>query len=96
MSQIGIPKYRDLLNKIELNKLKDLLNIICIDYANLTSNESVENRESDSYETYTKQYSVDMIKLKDMGLRSQELINEINNILFIISTRSIPAKIYEE
>jgi len=89
MSQIGIPKYKDLLNNVELNKIKDYLNIICIDFANLTSENAVKNREDDRFEKYTNQYSVDMIKLKDMVLRTQELQNKLNDILFTISTRLV-------
>lgn len=89
MSQIGIPKYKDLLNNVELNKIKDYLNIICIDFANLTSENAVKNREDDRFEIYTNQYSVDMIKLKDMALRTQELQNKLNDILFTISTRLV-------
>ena len=81
MSQIGIPKYKDLINKVELKKVQDLVNAICIDYANLTNNEAVNNREDNSFEVYTKQFEVDLVRLKDMALRSQELVNKINDII---------------
>lgn len=96
MSQIGIPKYKDLINKVELKKVQDLVNAICIDYANLTNNEAVNNREDNSFEVYTKQFEVDLVRLKDMALRSQELVNKINDILYIISTRECLSKLYSE
>ena len=93
-AQVGIPKYKDLLNNTEIAKLKDLIDTICIDYSKLVSKEAVENRESDKCEEYSKQFSIDIIHLQDMVDGAQKLVNQINNDLFIISTRSISNRLY--
>jgi len=93
-AQVGIPKYKDLLNNIEIVKLKELIDTICIDYSKLVSKEAVDNRESDKYETYIKQFSVDIIHLKDMVDGAQKLVNKINEDLFMISTRSVNNRLY--
>lgn len=95
-AQVGIPKYNDLLNANYLDSLKDKISKICLFYGKLANKDSIENRESDNFNTYIDQYNKDMTSVKELCGWSQQLLNELNNILYMISTRSVQNHIFPE
>lgn len=94
MGQVGIPQYRDFFNNVKLAKIKDLINVICLNYSKVASSEAVQNREADEYSIYTKQYVHDINNLKEIILKAQELVNDCNESLFLISSASIQNHVY--
>ena len=94
MGQVGIPQYRDFFNNVKLSKIKDLINVICLNYSKVASSEAVQHREADEYSIYTKQYIHDINKLKEIILKAQELVNDCNESLFLISSASVQNHVY--
>ena len=94
MSKVGIPEYQDLFNSKKLLKIKDLINIICLAYSKVASSEAVQNREDDDYNIYSKQYIHDLNNLKEIILTAQDLINDCNESLYLISSASIQNHVY--
>lgn len=88
-AQIGIPTYKDEINAVKLNEIKEYINGLCFDFAKLSSTEAIENRESDGYEAYAHQYEHDMAVMKDIVSLAQKLQNTVNDSLFAIATREV-------
>lgn len=94
MAQIGITKYRDLLNKTKLQKLKDEIQDVNIEYKKIANDLAVENRESEIFEQYIKQYSSDLQSLINMRKHAAEILRLCDEMTFIISRRSIQQHVY--
>ena len=88
-AQVGIPHYKDLVNKEKIHEFKELINKICLIYAKLSSKDALDNRDSQEYDKYTSQYSVDMMNLKTMCKYAQDLVEECNDTMFLIADRGI-------
>ena len=71
-AQVGIPHYKDLINKEKIHELKELINKICLIYAKLSSKDAMDNRESQEYDKYTSQYSVDLMNLKSLCMHASK------------------------
>lgn len=93
-AQVGIPNYKDLINSAELASLKEKINLIALNYAKMASNEAIENRENESFDVYTAQYTQDLIYLKNICSAAQELVNKCNDTLFDISCKAIGHHVY--
>jgi len=91
-NQIGIPEYKEYVNSFELADFKKMINAICIDFAAMSCQESVENRESDKYELYFNQYQKDLANLKNMVYYAQGLVNKINDLMYNISNGALQRK----
>lgn len=88
-AQVGIPHYKDLVNETKINTLKDIINKICLIYTKLGSKDAFEHRESQDYDVYTSQYTIDMINLKSLCKNAQELVEQCNDTMFLIADRGI-------
>ena len=88
-AQIGIPKYKDIINDEYLKTIKNKINQICLLYGKLSNDKVVENRESDDFEKYSSQYYDDLYNIQSLINYSQDLINDLNHCSFAISTRAI-------
>lgn len=95
MGKIGIPTYDDQLNDLELNEMKKKITGICLDFAKIYSDESKEKRNSDIFDEYVEQFRVDLANLQQMNLYAQQLINQINDMMYTISVRKIDERIWE-
>lgn len=94
-NQLGIPKYKDLMNKELLADLKNNVKELSIRYNMLAAEESVNNRESELFEKYTNQYSNDMDTLSLIRQYAQNIVDICNQANFLISKRSIMKHVYE-
>ena len=74
-------KYKDIINFSLINKLKKYMNDACIIYNTLLRKEKINNRESEFYEVYTKQYSDDMNDLVTLRNRCQEIVDLCNKTI---------------
>ena len=88
-AQVGIPQYKDLINREKLENIKKEISNLCMQYGKLASNENVNNRESDDYYVYSKQYTNDLNSLHALCLHTQKLYKELLDTMYIISVRSI-------
>lgn len=88
-AQVGIPYYKDIVNTTKINEFKEVINKICLIYTKLGSKDACENRESQEYDRYTTQYSVDMMNLKTLCKYAQELVEQCNDTMFLIADRGI-------
>ncbi len=95
-NQIGIPEYKEFINAEKLSELKKSVNGLCLNFAGIASTDAINNRESDKFELYSKQYNSDLMKFQNMIYYAQTIVNEINNIMLNISTNAIQQKFYEE
>mgnify|MGYP007056176606 CR=1 FL=1 len=93
--QVGIPKYKDLLNKTKLNDLTNNIKYISLRFNMLASDKAVENRESDLFEQYTTQYGEDMQNIDFIRQYAQNIVNICNDMNFILSKRAIQYHVYE-
>lgn len=96
MSKIGIPPYNDQMNETELNELKKMINLICLHFTKIASKEACDNRNSELFDDYAKQYAIDLNACEDMVLWSQKLINKLNDIMFTISIRKVDDRLYDK
>lgn len=94
MSQLGIPHYRDLLNKYKLHKLKDEVNMLALSCARLCASDAVENRENEEFPVYMKQYNMDMTNLREIVKNAQRVVNECNEIQYLIVNEAVSHHIY--
>lgn len=92
-AQVGIADYKDLINK-ELVSIRDKMSTIVLDYKKLISTEAVENRESEEFEKYSKQYTNDISTLTQLREYSQSIADFCNNALFMISKDAIIKHVY--
>lgn len=88
-AQVGIPHYKDLVNETKINELKDIINKICLIYTKLGNKDAFEHRESQDYDVYTTQYSIDMSNLKSLCKYAQNLVEQCNDTMFLIADRGI-------
>ena len=88
-AQVGIPQYKDLINTEKIHELKELINKICLIYTKLGNKDALEHRESQDYDVYTSQYSIDMMNLKSLCKYAQELVEQCNDTMFLIADRAI-------
>lgn len=82
-------KYKDIINFSLINKLKKCMNDACIIYNTLLRKEKINNRESEFYEVYTKQYSDDMNDLVTLRNRCQEIVDLCNKTILNMNTYHI-------
>ena len=94
MAKIGVPKYRDVVNAETINKIKDSLNALCIQYNNFVSEKSVSNRESDLWDIYKGQYNLDFKTLAEMRGNAQAIADVCNAALYTISSRALYEHVY--
>ena len=94
-NQLGITKYKDLMNKELLTDMKNNVKELVLRYNMLAAEESVNNRESELFEKYTSQYSDDMDTLSLIRQYAQNLVDLCNQANFLISKRSIMKHVYE-
>lgn len=94
-SQIGVVNYKDLINNIILNKLKESVNNLLLSYKNLSSDSSVEKRESELYNDYINQYDKDNTSLSLLRKNAQDIVDYCNNALYTLTKRAIEHHIYE-
>ena len=94
-AQVGIPKYKDLLNKTKLADMTNNVRTLNVRYNMLTAEKAVENRESELFEQYTKQYQEDMQNIDFIRQYAQNLVNICNEMSFILSKRAIQYHVYE-
>lgn len=94
MGQIGIPKYKDLINKEKLLKMKEAIQNITLAYKILSDEKSVNNRESEIHEKYVPQYNEDMIALKTLRDEAIKVMDACNESLYNISARAIAQHFY--
>lgn len=95
-AQVGIPKYKDIVNKKFLDELKNNINLLCVIYGKLASKNGIENRESDNYEQYKTQYEKDIVQLEEISAFAQKLLNKSNEAIFEISKRAIENHIFPD
>ena len=95
MAQIGITKYKDLVNKTKLEKLKNELQLANLLYKNIANDEAVMNRESEEYPKYVKQYHQDLQSIIDLRRHAAEILSLCDQISFIISRRSVEQHVYQ-
>lgn len=88
-AQVGIPNYKDLINKAKLQAIYEKINNICLNYAKLASDDAINNREAEGYETYSNQYSLDLGYLKQICYQAQELVNACNDTMFLINDGAV-------
>ena len=88
------PYQGTVFNNVKLAKIKDLINVICLNYSKVASSEAIQHREADEYSIYTKQYIHDINNLKEIILKAQELVNDCNESLFLISSASVQNHVY--
>ena len=88
-AELGVTNYKDLVNSNKLHLLKDKIHYICLNFAKMASQEAVENREADGFETYSEQYGLDLMYLKEICKNAQDLINECNDTMFLISEEAM-------
>ena len=93
--QVGIPKYKDLLNKTKLADLTTNVRGLNLRFNMLTSKESIEDRESELFEQYTSQYKDDMQNIDFIRQYAQNIVNMCNEMNFILSKRAIQYHVYE-
>jgi len=93
--QVGIPKYKDLLNKTKLADLATNIKGLNLRFNMLTSKESIEDRESELFEQYTTQYKDDMQNIDFIRQYAQNIVNMCNEMNFILSKRAIQYHVYE-
>lgn len=93
--QVGIPKYKDLLNKTKLADLTTNVRGLNLRFNMLTSKESIEDRESELFEQYTTQYKDDMQNIDFIRQYAQNIVNMCNEMNFILSKRAIQYHVYE-
>ena len=86
--------YKDLVNK-ELFTLRDNMNTLVLDYKKMTSEEAVNNRESEEYEKYIKQYTEDINILTQMRKFAQDIADYCNKTLFAITKDAISKHVYD-
>lgn len=94
-NQLGITKYKDLLNKSKLSDLSNNIKSLVLRYNMISSNKSVENRESELFNDYVNQYSSDMNNIAMMRQYAQNIVDMCNEINFIISKRAIETHVYD-
>ena len=94
-NQLGITKYKDLMNKELLTDMKNNVKELVLRYNMLAAEESINNRESELFEKYTSQYSDDMDTLSLIRQYAQNLVDLCNQANFLISKRSIMKHVYE-
>lgn len=95
MGQVGTPKYKDLINKEKLLKMKEAIQNITLAYKILSDEKSVNNRESEIFEQYVPQYNEDMIALKTLRDNAIKVMDACNESLYNISARAIAKHFYE-
>lgn len=93
--QVGIPKYKDLINRSKLEDMNNNVRSLNLRYNMFTSNKAIENRESELFEQYSSQYSEDMQNIDFIRQYAQNLVNMCNEINLIISKRAIQYHVYE-
>lgn len=93
--QVGIPKYKDLLNKTKLADLTTNVRGLNLRFNMLTSKESIEDRESELFEQYTSQYKDDMQNIDFIRQYAQNIVNMCNEMNFMLSKRAIQYHVYE-
>lgn len=93
-NQIGIAKYKDLLNNSKLQEMQNNIKSLVLRYNMMSSNKAVENRESELFNDYVTQYSTDMDNLGMIRQYAQNIVDMCNEMSFIISKRSIEKHVY--
>lgn len=94
-NQLGIVKYKDILNKEIMTNMKNNVKELMLRYNMLAAEESVENRESEIFEKYIIQYSDDMSSLSLIRQYAQNIVDLCNQANFLISKRSIQNHVYD-
>ena len=93
-AQVGMVDYKDLINK-ELVSIRDTMSTIVLDYKKLINTEAINNRESEEFEKYSRQYTEDIATLTQLRQYSQEIADFCNKTLFMISKDAIVKHVYE-
>lgn len=94
-AQVGIPKYKDLLNKQKIGDLSNNVKSLNLRFNMLASEKAVANRESELFEQYTTQYNEDMQNIDFIRQYAQNIVNMCNDINFMLSKRAIQYHVYE-
>lgn len=92
--QIGIPKYKDLVNK-KIIDMKNNIELLSLRYKMLASQKSVDNRESEVFEQYCNQYREDMQNIDFIRQYAQNIVKACDEMNLIISKRAIQYHVYE-
>ena len=87
-------QYKDLINK-ELLKLKEAMDFVVFDYKKITSDEAINNRESEDYNKYINQYALDFQLLSQLREYSQNIADLCNKLMFKISKDALEKHLYE-
>lgn len=82
-------KYKDIVNFTIINKLKSLLNNVCLTYNKIINPKNIKNRENEYYEVYTQQYSADMKNLQDLRDFCLQTADLCNKTLLMMNTYHI-------
>lgn len=93
-NQLGIPKYKDLLNKTTLQDMQNNIKAMVLRYNMMSNDNAVNNRESEVYSDYMNQYQVDMDNLGMIRQYAQNIVDMCNEACFVISKRSIEKHVY--
>jgi archaellum component FlaC len=93
-NQIGIPKYKDLINKSKLQELQNNVKALMLRYNMVSSDKAISNRESELYNDYMTQYIDDMNNIGMLRQYAQNIVDMCNEMNFIISKRSIENHVY--
>lgn len=93
--QVGVPKYKDLLNNKKLSDMKNNLHSLNLRFNMVASDKAIENRESDVFEQYVTQYTQDMQNIDFIRQYAQNIVNMCNEMSFILSKRAIQYHVYE-
>ena len=92
---VGLPKYDDILNNKNLEKLKLTIQKINSAYKQIANDEAVMNRGDELYEKYMPQYFSDMNALHIIRNCASELSDICDKTSFIIATRSLEQRLDE-
>lgn len=94
MAQIGIAKYKDLLNNVKLQEMQNNIKAMVLRYNMMSSDKAVQNRESELFTDYANQYKTDMENIGMIRQYAQNIVDMCNEMNFIISKRSIEKHVY--
>lgn len=93
-NQIGIPRYRDLLNTQKLADMSNNVRSLVVRFNMLSSENAIANRENETFDVYMNQYVDDMQNIDMIRQYAQNLVDLCNKANFIISKRSIEKHVY--
>ncbi len=94
MAQVGIPKYKDLLNNKKIQEMQNNIKALVLRYNMMSSDMAIQNRESELFNDYVNQYKTDIDNISMIRQYAQHLVDICNEMNFIISKRSIQKHVY--